>query len=233
MRRARIKPVANLAATRRSANKSSSDPVTPAKENESDSTSLDDSSAVVQSSHVKTADPTCPDRLVAVSEVELQSQQKICKKEENPSEELLEVKPALDDESINKPIACREQSNSSINEASTFKTPLQLPRAENESSAASTSQSSSNKFRRFKVAPRLNTSRNVPKIQVSKASINKHCEINDFDYFRSRMMQSRSHSRSIQSSLLKSKNQSYTSHLQLRLAPAPTRRAMSPTCRYS
>lgn len=173
MRRARIKPVANLAATRRSANKSNSDPVTPAKENVSDSTSLDDNSAVTQSDHKKTADPACPDELEAVSEVALQSQQKIYKKEENPSEELLEVKPALDNESIKKPIACIEHSTSSINEPSTFKTPLQLPRAENESSAASSSQSSSNKFRRFKVAPRLNTSRNVPKIQVSKACINK------------------------------------------------------------
>lgn len=47
------------------------------------------------------------------------------------------------------------------NETGTFKTPLQLPRNENESSGLP-----AGKARRFKVAPRLNALRNVHKFQV-------------------------------------------------------------------
>lgn len=52
-------------------------------------------------------------------------------------------------------------------EQTTFKTPLQMPRSE--SSASSSLQQSSDKFRRYKVAPRLNATR--PSVAKSHVKI--------------------------------------------------------------
>lgn len=173
MRRARIKPVANLAATRRSASKCSSDALTPAKEKDIQSQKSEQNDVVAQSDLELSAGPSQPDVSASVSSQLNDS----AIEEEKVSEKVLEVDPAAVASTEKKPTTGLEHSLTSQDEPSTFKTPLQMPRAESDSSISSASQSSVNKFRRFKVAPRLNTLRNVPKVQVRNQIIYK-CNLN-------------------------------------------------------
>lgn len=175
MRRARIKPIANLAATRRSANKSNSDSQTPAKEKDIQSQKSEENDLVAQSNLELVASSSQPDVSVSISS----QLHELGKEEEKLNEKVLEVDPAVVNIAEKKPTTGLEQSLTSQDEPSTFKTPLHMPRAENDSSISLISQSSANKFRRFKVAPRLNTSRNVPKVQVRNLIISK----SDFHFF--------------------------------------------------
>lgn len=174
MRRARIKVTANLSATRRTANKTNADKQNATKEtdNEIDSKS--------QENNVNS--PSQPETTVEISQPltnegksSIDSTAIDCAS--SPSENFLKLNEKSSEsdpvtaESAQKQLTSdTEAQPSPQNEPSTFKTPMQMPRAEIDSAGTSSSSqpsTSSSKFRRFKIAPRLNTSRNVAKPQVS------------------------------------------------------------------
>ena len=163
MRRSRIKVTANLSTTRRSTNKSSGDSQNSTT-NGGESTNDDVNSQQQQK-------PT--DEIPHPQSVDLKLQSESKKNDcasilsENSSS-LNEAEPVAAENDPNVIAKDSHEVTTHSNEPATFKTPLQMPRAESDSSGSSAQAStSSNKFRRFKIAPRLNTSRNVTKFQVN------------------------------------------------------------------
>ena len=156
-----------MSATRRSANKSSGDT------QNSTITAGESTSEDVNSQHqqVDTNEVSQPQSVDLKSPTK--SNEKDCASilSENSSslnENLFE--PDLTTAGNDPDVASKElrETTTLSNEPATFKTPLQMPRVENDSPGTSAQAStSSNKFRRFKIAPRLNTSRSVTKFQVN------------------------------------------------------------------
>lgn len=167
MRRSRIKVTANLSATRRPANKSSGDSQN-ATTNGGESTNDDVNS---QHQQITTDEVSLPQSVDLKSPTESKKNDCASILSENSSslnEKSFEVDPVAAGNDPNVITKDSQEVTSHSNEPVTFKTPLQMPRAENDSSGISAQAStSSNKFRRFKIAPRLNTSRNVTKFQVN------------------------------------------------------------------
>lgn len=166
LRRARIKVAANLSTQRRSGNKNSSETQNATKDNIQKSKENDANS---QPEHEKSEASSQSTVISSQSSIESFQQDDISsvdKNEEKLNEKSLELNPAENEATEKRLSYSVELPIAQLDKSSTFKTPLQMPRAEIDSSVPSASQSSGNKFRRFKIAPRLNTSRNVPKVQV-------------------------------------------------------------------
>lgn len=165
-RRARIKAVANLSTSRRPANKNNSE-IGVKNETEKSGTIAEitqegkDSVDATQSSVPNVTSVKGEHKDDARVATEISS---------GINEKSLDQDPAEQAETNYKVPNHSEDHTSSHDESATFKTPLQMPRTDNEpagSSSSLSSQPSGNKFRRFKIAPRLNASRNVFKVQVS------------------------------------------------------------------
>lgn len=160
---------ANLSATRRGVNKSSSEVSSQSIEKDDDSEKTEAKEVKQESERktiISTSQTSSSDDVSSNNSVPQDSDNKVAENDATLNHKSLDVTPAGsvdDDETVHDAAESPGLSNSN---ASTFKTPLQ-PRPDAESPGSSASQSTANKFRRFKIAPRLNTSRNVPKAQVS------------------------------------------------------------------
>lgn len=152
MRRSRIKPVANLSTSRRGVNKPTADVQNASKEKEIESQEIAiDLPQKQETSEVSGSSPT-PD---------VKPSSEVINFTENPKSS--EIVEKLNEKSHERDSAEPENKDGKMrfyfmpqcscpDESGTFKTPLQMPRTETESSGSS---SPGNKFRRFKVAPRL------------------------------------------------------------------------------
>lgn len=173
-RRPRIKAVANLSASRRAANKNNPDSQTKTS-NESEKSN----------EYAKIEHNTSVIELTATQECEQQcdSSQESSKLGSVVNEKLLE--PLAQSETELKISQQIETKTPSQDDPSTFKTPPQMPRNEKEPTGTSTSHSNANKFRKFKIAPRLTAPRNVTKSQVSEFQINLRTRnVHNVKYFR-------------------------------------------------
>lgn len=171
MRRARIKVTANLSASRRTANKTSVDTQNASKEIDNEITKTQENDVNSQSQSETTAGLSQIHSIDVKSSIDTTLNDCASNHDENfpkLTEKSTEARPATP-ESAQKKLTSDIEARP--DESSTFKTPMQMPRAEIDSSgtlSSSQPSTSSNKFRRFKIAPRLNTSRNVVKLQVSE-----------------------------------------------------------------
>lgn len=156
MRRARIKPVANLSAARRPINKSTS--AAEGKE-ELDKKQNEKIESVPQQSP-RDDNVTIKDKIEDVPSVDELAKSSSENVEKSADDEIQRDK-------IESAISQSESLSPIKDETATFKTPMQLPRNEADTIGSSSNHSSANKFKRFKLAPRLNASRNVQKFQVS------------------------------------------------------------------
>lgn len=164
-RRPRIKPVANLSASRRSANKSNSDSQSKTSQVKGDS----ENSAEI--SKVQTNDESGKIPLVASS-----SESEQVPESSHRTPEIDKLKSVV--ELNEKPLEPKspqtksdpelhnqlEPKNASVDVPLTFKTPSQLHRNEKDTAGCSTSNSTAKPFRKFKITPRLTASRNVAKV---------------------------------------------------------------------
>lgn len=166
-RRPRIKAVANLSASRRAAIKSYSDSQSKTSELKNDSEKSLENSQPEQECGAE------EDLFEATtSKVEMQSDL-LQKKDEQMElekvaacEKLVELKmpeQAKTDLKLHYQIDCKSPC---LENPTTFKAPPQMQR--NEKEPAGSSHSNTNKFKKFKIAPRLTALRNVVKSQASK-----------------------------------------------------------------
>jgi hypothetical protein len=162
---------ANLSAARRSTNKTSADSKNATKESELESQNSNGNDVnsnslpktVAEVTQEESSDFKSPTKTRGNDCASIASEKFV-----SLNEKSLESDPAgnQNDPEINSNDFPADLSQS--NQSATFKTPLQMPRAENDSSGTSAQAStSSNKFRRSKIAPRLNTSRKLTKSQVN------------------------------------------------------------------
>lgn len=166
-RRARIKAVANLSTSRRPANKNNSG---IGAKNETEK-----SEAIVEitqegNDSIDTIQSSVPNVASSVGAEHKDDARVATEISSEINKKSLDQDPAEQAETNHKVPNHSEDHTTSHDESATFKTPLQMPRTDNEpagSSSSLSSQPSGNKFRRFKIAPRLNASRNVFKAQVS------------------------------------------------------------------
>lgn len=156
-RRARIKAIANLSASRRTASKNSTEISKKTSEIESDDSGTKDEEIKVPGSHThedlsgsSSSSKLSPSQICATPTID----EKISTQQIEQSEKDQKLSP-------------NQQSTFLQNEAATFKTPLQIPRNESEASGSSHPVSNATKIRRLKIAPRLNASRSALKIRVS------------------------------------------------------------------
>jgi hypothetical protein len=169
-RRARIKAVVNLSSSRRAA-KVNSENVKGEKSEVEESKKKSSEKEIAESTNKLSQSP------LESSSADSQSTSATYHDDKNKSSESDAAKlnekskqpdPAVLSRSEDKLSSKNELSNLVPDEPTTFKTPLQLPRAaDNEMAGTSSSQSNANKFKRFKMAPRLTAPRNVPKVHVS------------------------------------------------------------------
>lgn len=174
-RRARIKAVANLSASRRTTAKASSETQNKTIENDSES-HKSQVNEVEQEVNAQIALSVSLSSSVSPSSTDV-----IQKIDENVSADDLHVKEKKLESTLVKLEDTKPNVASNIekqviaqDESATFKTPQQMHRSESEPSGSATSHSTANKFRRFKMAPRLNTSRNVAKAPVSFHSLSSY-----------------------------------------------------------
>lgn len=165
-RRARIKAVANLSTSRRPANKNNSE---IGVKNE-----IEKSGAIAEITQegndsidaTRSAVPNVNSSVKGEHKDDVRVATEISS---GINKKSLDQDPAEQAEINHKVPNHSEDHTSSHDESATFKTPLQMPRTDNEPAGSSSlsSQPSGKKFRRFKIAPRLNASRNIFKAQVS------------------------------------------------------------------
>lgn len=171
MRRQKIKVAANLSVTRRNVNRGNAETQLSLKQN--DLEKPQQSNVNIESERIATevSDINLPTKSIQTPDESphVDDINKVAECNRELNEKCLEVDPAGPVKPEKKLSFQFEQPAPSQDESSTFKTPLQMPRSENDSSGASSSSQSisGNKFRRLKMAPRLNASRNVPKNAVS------------------------------------------------------------------
>lgn len=156
-RRARIKAVANLSASRRTGNKSSSE---ISKKTEVENDEVEKKEIKEQK---KLADSSLPGSSSPRKSSPSDHLQNNCTNSKSNEEKIPETISAQANSDKDQKYPKHEQLTVVQSDTATFKAPLQLPR--NESDAPGSSQPVVNK-RRFKIAPCLNASRNVHKIQV-------------------------------------------------------------------
>lgn len=171
-RRARIKAVANLSASRRAANKGNSDVSNKTKENESEIIKSDieinpeEQGKSSESLPVIKPHDNVTHCLTENNDVNVTEENEINVTEKCQETSQTEVLPSAIEEVQEIKYSC-ESSNALQHDTATFKTPLQIPRVDDDSSSSSTSVPSAIKHRRFKIAPRLIASRNTPRALVS------------------------------------------------------------------
>ena len=154
-RRARIKAVANLSASRKNTNKSSTEISKKTSEIEiDDPTKIDlqkrsSDDLPETSQHISLSSNVSPQKINIIQDLGVE-----VSNESEAHETFRETISSQQNMEKDQPVSLK-------NENATFKAPLKMPRNESE-----TSGSNVNKNRRLKVAPRLNALRNVVKVQV-------------------------------------------------------------------
>lgn len=176
-RRARIKAVANLSTSRRSVNKNSSEISKKTSEIESDDgekeiekrnlnvTSSNPINESQESSSTKSPLYTSLHKISSDPSLDVRSSNTAhsATKNEKTSSQASSGEQGSKEQSITTELKLPTITQ---NESVTFKTPMQMSRNENEASGSHPILNV-NKSRKFNIAPRLNSSRNVHRIHVS------------------------------------------------------------------
>lgn len=156
MRRARIKAVANLSASRRPVGKVTVD---SQKENSEDQKKEENKCS--ETDHATEDPPQATESDHTNSNITPVSVETAS----SGNDAIAKISDAQNYHKVSNQSETATLSERHTDETATFKTPMQIPKCESESSSSAANQSA-RKFKRSKVAPRLNASRNVPKVQV-------------------------------------------------------------------